>query len=42
MFLEAKVKNGGAGVWGDVPMPPNSNGAACGVARDRQLDTDLD
>ena len=22
--LETKVKNGGAGVWGDVPMPPNS------------------
>jgi len=22
--LEEKVKNGGAGVWGDIPMPPNS------------------
>jgi cytochrome c551/c552 len=22
--LEAKVKNGGAGVWGDIPMPPNA------------------
>ena len=22
--LEAKVKNGGGGVWGEVPMPPNS------------------
>lgn len=22
--LVAKVKNGGAGVWGQVPMPPNS------------------
>jgi len=22
--LEAKVKNGGAGVWGEVPMPPNT------------------
>jgi len=22
--LEAKVKAGGAGVWGPVPMPPNS------------------
>jgi cytochrome c len=22
--LEVKVKNGGAGVWGNVPMPPNS------------------
>ena len=22
--LVAKVKNGGSGVWGDVPMPPNS------------------
>jgi cytochrome c len=22
--LEAKVKNGGAGVWGEIPMPPNS------------------
>ncbi len=23
--LEAKVKAGGAGVWGPVPMPPNPN-----------------
>jgi cytochrome c len=23
--LEAKVKAGGAGVWGPVPMPPNAN-----------------
>jgi cytochrome c len=22
--LEAKVKNGGVGVWGTIPMPPNS------------------
>ncbi len=22
--LEAKVKNGGSGVWGPVPMPPNA------------------
>jgi len=22
--LEAKVRNGGVGVWGDIPMPPNS------------------
>jgi cytochrome c len=22
--LEAKVKNGGGGVWGDIPMPPNT------------------
>jgi cytochrome c551/c552 len=22
--LEAKVRNGGVGVWGDVPMPPNT------------------
>jgi cytochrome c len=22
--LETKVKNGGSGVWGDIPMPPNS------------------
>jgi cytochrome c len=22
--LEAKVKNGGAGVWGAIPMPPNT------------------
>ena len=22
--LEKKVKDGGVGVWGDVPMPPNS------------------
>jgi len=22
--LEAKVKNGGAGAWGDIPMPPHS------------------
>jgi len=22
--LEAKVKNGGAGAWGDIPMPPNA------------------
>jgi cytochrome c len=22
--LETKVKNGGGGVWGDIPMPPNS------------------
>lgn len=22
--LTAKVKNGGKGVWGDMPMPPNS------------------
>lgn len=22
--LVAKVKNGGAGVWGQIPMPPNS------------------
>jgi len=22
--LFAKVKNGGGGVWGDVPMPPNA------------------
>lgn len=22
--LAAKVKNGGSGVWGQVPMPPNS------------------
>ena len=21
--LEEKVKNGGAGVWGNIPMPPN-------------------
>ena len=23
--LEEKVKKGGVGVWGQVPMPPNSN-----------------
>ncbi len=23
--LEAKVKNGGVGVWGQVPMPPNTH-----------------
>jgi cytochrome c len=23
--LEKKVKEGGAGVWGPVPMPPNAN-----------------
>src|SRR3982751_2066212 len=23
--LEEKVKKGGSGVWGQVPMPPNSN-----------------
>jgi len=23
-MLEQKVRNGGAGVWGDIPMPPNS------------------
>jgi cytochrome c len=23
--LEAKVKAGGSGVWGPVPMPPNAN-----------------
>jgi cytochrome c len=22
--LESKVKNGGGGVWGDIPMPPNT------------------
>jgi cytochrome c len=22
--LQAKVKNGGAGVWGQIPMPPNT------------------
>ncbi len=22
--LEAKVKNGGSGVWGTIPMPPNN------------------
>jgi cytochrome c len=22
--LEAKVKNGGSGVWGAIPMPPNN------------------
>jgi cytochrome c len=22
--LEEKVKNGGVGVWGDIPMPPNT------------------
>jgi cytochrome c len=22
--LAAKVKNGGVGVWGDIPMPPNN------------------
>ncbi len=22
--LSAKVKNGGGGVWGDIPMPPNT------------------
>jgi cytochrome c len=22
-MLERKVRNGGAGVWGDIPMPPN-------------------
>jgi cytochrome c len=22
--LAAKVKNGGSGVWGEVPMPPNA------------------
>ena len=22
--LTSKVKNGGAGVWGDMPMPPNA------------------
>jgi cytochrome c len=24
-YLINKVKNGGAGVWGQVPMPPNSS-----------------
>jgi cytochrome c len=24
-MLAAKVKNGGAGVWGPVPMPPNAD-----------------
>jgi cytochrome c len=24
-MLEAKVKKGGVGVWGQVPMPPNVN-----------------
>jgi cytochrome c len=24
-MLETKVKNGGMGVWGQVPMPPNSS-----------------
>jgi cytochrome c len=24
-MLEDKVKKGGTGVWGQVPMPPNSN-----------------
>ena len=24
-MLEEKVKKGGSGVWGQVPMPPNSN-----------------
>jgi cytochrome c len=24
-MLEAKVKKGGSGVWGQVPMPPNVN-----------------
>ena len=24
-MLEEKVKKGGVGVWGQVPMPPNSN-----------------
>lgn len=23
--LVAKVKNGGKGVWGDIPMPPNAH-----------------
>ena len=23
--LVAKVKNGGSGVWGPIPMPPNSS-----------------
>jgi cytochrome c len=23
--LTAKVKNGGAGVWGQIPMPPNAS-----------------
>lgn len=23
--LVAKIKNGGAGVWGQIPMPPNPN-----------------
>ena len=29
--LEAKVKNGGAGVWGNIPMPPNSAAADADV-----------
>jgi len=31
--LIAKVKNGGQGVWGSVPMPPNSH------LKDEQLQT---
>jgi cytochrome c len=23
-YLQQKIKNGGAGVWGPVPMPPNT------------------
>ena len=30
--LEDKVKKGGAGVWGQTPMPPNSSVPAADVA----------
>ena len=33
-MLEQKVCEGGAGVWGDIPMPPKSGGARCGAAYD--------
>ena len=31
--LEKKVKEGGSGVWGDVPMPPNTQVSAADVKK---------
>jgi cytochrome c len=32
-MLAAKVKKGGAGVWGQVPMPPNANVADADIGK---------
>ena len=38
--LAEKIKNGGSGVWGQVPMPPNPQVPDAGSSRHRQVDFD--